>query len=183
MKRSMYIIISALVLSLTMLSAAWAAETKEEKSLGKEATEISKTADTEKGEKVVVQKLETEFGVTDTQIQSLRDKKLGFGEIAIVFSLAQKLPGGITDANITEVMTLRQGPPTMGWGEVAKKLDLKLGPTVSQVKSIDKDTTKEMKGESKGAGERMERGQERHGEMTGHGGTSGGQGMSHGKDR
>ncbi len=184
MKRSMYIIIGAVVLSLTMLGAAWAAESKEEKSLGKEATQINTTAVSGQGEKVVAQRLEKEFSVTDTQIQTLRDKKLGYGEIAIVFSLAQKLPGGVTDANITEVMTLREGPPTMGWGEVAKKLDLKLGPTVSQVKSIGKDTAREMRGQSKGGSEeRMERGQERHGEMTDHGGMGGGQGMSHGNSR
>ncbi len=188
MKRSRYTIISMLMLSLslTMLSAAWAAETREEKSLGKEATEISKTADNEKGEKVVVQKLETEFKVTDAQIQSLRDKKLGFGEVAIVFSLAQKLPGGITDANIGEIVTLREGPPTMGWGEVAKKLDLKLGPVISQVKSLDKAAAGEMKREEKGEKESMEKNEGRHegmrGEMGGREGMAG-EGASHGKGR
>jgi hypothetical protein len=182
----MYIILSALVLSLGLLSASWAADTKDEKSLGKEATEISKTADNEKGEKVVVQKLETEFKVTDAQIQSLRDKKLGFGEITIVFSLAQKLPGGITDANIGEIVTLREGPPTMGWGEVAKKLDLKLGPVISQVKSLDKAAAREMMREEKGEKERMEKEAGRHegmhGEIGGHEGMAG-EGASHGKGR
>jgi hypothetical protein len=188
MKRSLYTIISMLMLSLSfiMLSAAWAAETREEKSLGKEATEISKTADNEKGEKVVVQKLETEFKVTDAQIQSLRDKKLGFGEIAIVFSLAQKLPGGITDANIGEIVTLREGLPAMGWGEVAKKLDLKLGPVISQVKSLDKAAAGELKREEKGEKESMEKNEGRHegmrGEMGGHEGMAG-EGASHGKGR
>ncbi len=179
MKRSMYIIVSALVLTLTMLSAAWAVETKEDKNLQKESSEINATADTEKGATVVTQRLEKEFGVTDTQIQSLRDKKLGYGEIAIVFSLAQKLTGGITDENISQIMTLREGPPVMGWGEIAKKLGFKLGPTISQVKSVNKDTVREMKHDAKGQMERA-----RHGEMTGgHGGMGDGKGMSHGKDR
>ncbi len=184
MKRSRYIIVSALVLTLTMLSAAWAAETREEKNLQKESSEINATAGTDKGAAVVTQRLETEFGVTDTQIQALRDQKLGYGEIAIVFSLAQKMDGGITDANIQSIMTLREGPPTMGWGEIAKKQGTKLGPTISQVKSVNKDTEREMKG---GKGQ-MERSQERHderrGDMSGHGGGLGsGQGTSHGKDR
>lgn len=188
MKRSKYIIISTLVLSLAMLSAAWAAETKEEKSLGKGAAEINKTADTEKGEKAVVQKLETEFKVTDAQIQALRDKKLGFGEIAIVFSLAQKLPGGITDANVSQVMSLRDTTPPTGWGEVAKKLGVKLGPTVSQVMSVGKSAAGEIKGKEKGEKESM--GKEEsphegmHGEMGGHEGMGGsGSGMPHGNSR
>ena len=183
MKRSRYIIVSALVLTLTMLSAAWAVETKEEKNLQKESTEINTTADTEKGATVVTQRLEKEFNVTDTQIQALRDQKLGYGEIAIVLSLAQKMDGGITDANIQSVMTLREGPPTMGWGEIAKKLGTKLGPTISQVKNVNMDTEREMK-VGKGQMERdQERHDERHGEMTGHGGGGMGssQGTSHGK--
>ncbi len=181
MKRSRYIIASALALTLTMLSAAWAVETKEEKTLQKESTEINATADTNKGATVVTQRLEKEFGVTDTQIQALRDKKLGYGEIAIVFSLAQKMTGGITDANIQSVMTLREGPPVMGWGEIAKKLGFKLGPTISQVKSVNKDSGREMKREAMGGRGHMERDQERHGEMSGHGSMGNGQGTSHGK--
>ncbi len=190
MKRSMYIIISILVLSLFAFGAAWAAETREEKTLDKESAEISKTAGKAQGATVVTTRLEKEFNVTADQIQALRDKKLGYGEIAIVFSLAQKLPGGITDANISEIMTLRQGPPTMGWGQVAKKLDLKLGPTISQVKNVNKETHMEMSREAKGGDknrEAMEQHQdssmERHGEMGGgHEGIgAGGAGSSHGK--
>ncbi len=185
MKRFVYIILSAFVLSLAVMSAAWAAETTEEKTLDKESTEISKTAGKAQGATVVTARLEKEFGVTADQIQALRDKKLGYGEIAIVFSLAQKLPGGITDANVSEIMTLRQGPPTMGWGAIAKKLDLKLGPTVSQVKNVNKETGTEM-GAGKGGKEAMEqadeRSMERHGEMGGgHGGMGAGEGSSHGK--
>ncbi len=187
MKRFVYIIMSAFVLSLAVMSAAWAAETAEEKTLDKESAEISKTAGKAQGATVVTARLEKEFGVTADQIQALRDKKLGYGEIAIVFSLAQKLPGGITDANISEIMTLRQGPPTMGWGAIAKKLDLKLGPTVSQVKNVNKETEREMgreKGE-KGAMERnQDRGMDRHSEMGaggGHEGMAGDAGSSHGR--
>jgi len=185
MKRFVYIIMSAFVLSLAVMSTAWAAETREEKTLEKESAEISKTAGKAQGATVVTTRLEKEFNVTEAQIQALRDKKLGYGEISIVFSLAQKLPGGITDTNISEVMTLRQGPPTMGWGEVAKKLDLKLGPTISQVKNVNKETGKEMgreAGTGKGGDASMERGMERHGEMGGgHETIGGGASASHGK--
>jgi hypothetical protein len=179
MKRYTYIIVSALVLTLTMLSAAWAVETKEEKGLQKESSEIDATASTEKGGAVVVQRLEKEFGVTDAQIQALRDQKLGFGEIAIVFSLAQKMTGGITDANISQIMALREGPPVMGWGEIAKKLGFKLGPTISAVMKVNKEAGKDLGREEKGENERTGK-LGLHDEMTEHEGLSG---MSHGKGR
>ncbi len=182
-----YIIFSALMLSLTIAGTAWTAGTTEEKNLNKEAAAISATAKTSQGEQVVTGRLKKEFNVTDTQIQGLRDKKLGYGEISIACSLAQKMPGGVTDANIQQVMTMRQGPPRMGWGEMAKKLGTKLGPMVSQMRTMNRETHREMMHGMKGANEHtMERHQEQHGDM-GHEGMDhdnmGGSGMSHGKGR
>jgi len=186
MKRFMYMIISVIVLSFTMSGAIWAAESKEEKELQKEATAINTTAGNAQGEKVVTQRLEKEFKVSSAQVQGLRDKKLGYGEIAIALSLAQKMPGGVTDANIQRVMTTRQGPPTMGWGEVSKKLGTTLGPAVSQVRNVNRETNREMKQEAKGDKEHMEKHQEQHQEMhqesMGHE-NMGGQDMSHGKEK
>ncbi len=180
MKRIPHMIISLMLLSLTILGTTWAAETKEEKELNKEATAISTTANTDQGKKVVVGRLEKEFKVTGAQIQDLRDKKLGYGEIAIVCSLASKLPGGVTDANIQQVMTMRQGPHRMGWGEVCNKLGIKLGPTISQMMTMNRETHHEMMHETNaGQGEK-------HREMMGHegmGGMGNDEGMSHGKGR
>ena len=187
MKRSLYTIVSVFVLLLTMLGAVWAAESKEEQSLQKEAAAINTTAGNTQGEKVVIQRLEKDFNVSNDRIQGLRDQKLGYGEIAITLSLCQKMPGGITDANIHQVMTMRQGPPTMGWGDIAKKLGTKLGPAISQVTNVNKEISREMKHEAKVDKEHMEKHQEQHEEMhkesMGHEGMGGGQGASHGKDK
>jgi hypothetical protein len=187
MKRSLYLIISVFVLLLTMLGAVWAAESQEEKELRKEAAAINTTAGGAQGEKVVTQRLEKEFKVTEMQIQGMREQKLGYGEIAITLSLCKKMPGGITDANIHQVMTMRQGPPTMGWGNIAKKLGTKLGPAISQVKNVNRETNKEMKHDAKGDKEHMEKHQEQHEEMhkesMGHESMGGGQGESHGKEK
>lgn len=177
-------LIGALVLVFGMMSAALAAETKEEKALNKQAGEISATAKTSQGEKVVMGRLEREFKVTDTQVQGLRDKKLGYGEIAVVLSLSSKMTGGSTDANIQQVMTLRQGPPTMGWGEIAKKLGTKLGPTVSQVRTMNRDANREMKGgKEQGMGSHQGQQGDMGHEGMGREGAGGGSGMSHGKGR
>jgi hypothetical protein len=183
-------IIGVLVLTVVMIGAAWAAETTEEKNLSKEATQIDKTAGSSQGQKVVVDRLVKEFGVTDQQIQGLRNQKMSYGEISIVFSLASKMPGGITDSNIQQIMQWRQGPPKMGWGEIAnKKIGTKLGPTISQVKNMNAETHREMReaNTNKGSEEKSEGGNtEHHGETMGHegmGGTGGGEGMSNGKGR
>jgi hypothetical protein len=186
MKRSLYMIVSVFVLLLTMLGAVWAAESREEKELRKEAAAINTTAGNAQGEKVVTLRLEKDFNVSSDRIQGLRDRNLGYGEIAIVLSLSRKMPGGATDANIQRVMTMRQGPPTMGWGEIAKKLGTKLGPAISQVKNVNKETNREIKHEAKGDKEHMEKHQEQHDEMhkesMGHE-SLGGQDMSHDKGK
>jgi hypothetical protein len=187
MKRSLYLIVSVFVLMLTMLSAVWAAESREEKELRKESAAINTTAGNAQGEKVVTQRLEKDFNVSSARIQGLRDQKLGYGEIAITLSLCRNMPGGITDANIHQVMTMRQGPPAMGWGVIAKKLGTRLGPAISQVKNVNKETNREMKHEAKGDKEHMEKHQEQHDEMhkesMGQESMGGGQGASHGKEK
>ena len=61
MKRFVYTIVSVVVVSLAMMNAAWAAETKEEKTLGKESAEITKTAGKTQGATVVTARLEKEL--------------------------------------------------------------------------------------------------------------------------
>ncbi len=86
--------------------------------------------------KPIVQRIEKEFNVDRSVIDGLRSKKLGYGEIAIVLSLADKLPGGITDANVDTIMSKRQGPPKEGWGKIAKDLGLNLGTVLSRVEKV-----------------------------------------------
>jgi hypothetical protein len=106
---------------------------------------VNDTAVKTDGEKAVVKRLSAEFKTTDAQVQALGDRKLGYGEAAVVLSLAQTLPGGVTDANVQKVLALRQGPPVMGWGEVARQLGTKLGKTVSQVRKVANNANREIK--------------------------------------
>ncbi len=140
-----------LVFTLAGTATALADTSKDEKKLDKEAAEIDETAGQPQGGAVVVRRLEKEFNVTEAQITALRDQKLGYGEIAIVFSLAKQLGGtsGITQENIDAVMTKRLDPPVMGWGEIAKSYNLKLGAVVSQVKKVETASTKEIKQEER----------------------------------
>ncbi len=150
----------AAVILTTFVATAMAQSSPEEKRLDEAATTIDKSGSAPQGEKMVVQRLEKDFNVGADRITALRSQKLGYGEIAIVLALAQKLPGGINDANVSKVISLRQGPPVQGWGEVAKKLGSKLGPVVSRVEKVRTETHKELEKnvtEKKEKIEKMER--------------------------
>ncbi len=155
MKKLLFAFIVVFMSSIAVVAMA---KTKEETRLDKNAAAIDKDAGTPGGEKTVVQRLEKTFNVNDTQINSLRSQKLGYGEITIVLAMAQKLPGGITDANIKTIMSMRQGPPKEGWGEIAKKRGFKLGSVMSPVEKVEKASHKDIeKAEKAQKGEKTER--------------------------
>jgi len=144
-------------------------KTGEEKKLETSAVEMDKSAAEPEGQLRVTEKIKTQFGVDDARVQGLRDKNMGYGEISIALGLAQGLPGGITDANVDKIMALRQGPPVMGWGRIAKDLGLKLGSVQSKVKKmaaeVRKAEAKAKKAGEKGMkGEKMEK-HEKHEKM------------------
>jgi hypothetical protein len=149
--RNIFALVTAIFL-LVCATASFAAVSPEEKKLDDEISALNKRASQPAGEKVVVRRLENQFKVKEAEITSLRDKKLGYGEIAIVLAMAQKMPGGITDANVNQILSLRQGTPPKGWGEIAKELKLgKLGTMVSNVervrRSAEHSGTERMHGE------------------------------------
>jgi hypothetical protein len=155
MKKILFIF---MIVLMGFAATAVLAQTKEEASLDKNAAMIDKNARTPEGEKAVVERLEKEFKVDDARINGLRGQKLGYGEIAIVLAMAQKMTGGITDANVKTIMSMREGTPKQGWGVIAKKLGTKLGPTISSVERLEKGAHKEMeKAEKTERHERMER--------------------------
>ncbi len=186
MKRYHYQIVCLFALFLFLNGMAWAVESNEEKQLRTEAAGIDDTAGKGEGEKAVKHRIEKEFGASSAQVQGLREKKMGYGEISISLSLAQKMPGGITDENIQKVMTMRLGPPVMGWGQIAKQLGMKLGPAISQVKSVRHEAREAMKHQGRGDKERMEkaeRQEDKGRDMKGRDSMGSDRGMSRGKGK
>ena len=134
MKKIFLILALITIACIAITPGAYAAG--DESALEGKAAALDKKAGGPEGEKPIVERLEKEFKVDDARIKSLRDKKLGYGEIAIALSLAEKMPGGITDANVDKIMSMRKGPPVEGWGNIAKKLGTKLGPVISRVERV-----------------------------------------------
>lgn len=142
MKRVFLIFMAMLIAGIN--TAAWAEASKEEVRIEKDASVLDKDTNKPEREKMVVQRLEKEFNVDDTRINSLRGQKLGYGEIAIVLAMAERLPGGITDAAVNKIMSMRQGPPAEGWGKIAMKLGFKLGPVISKVERVKAEVRKDI---------------------------------------
>lgn len=78
------------------------------------------------GSERVTQKLAQQFDVEADQITDLRDAGLGYGEVSHTLRLADTLPGGITEENVSLILEMRQ-EEGMGWGVIAQELDVKLG--------------------------------------------------------
>jgi len=142
----------AVTLPLLVLSLAAADVSKDEKNLDREAKRVNDTAAKPDGEKAVQKELSSAFKTSEPLIRSLRDRKLGYGEIAIVLSLAQTLPGGAIDANVQKVLAMREGSPPAGWGEVGRRLNTKLGTVVSQVRKVANNANREIKNDHARAG-------------------------------
>lgn len=155
MKRT-FLIFTALLMGLAASSQA---QSKEDARLEKSVSVINDDASIPEGEKVVIKRIENQFTVDDATINNLRSQNLGFGEIAIVLALAEKQPGGITAANIDNIMSMRKGPPVMGWGKIAKKLGFKLGPIISNVEKVKSGAHREIEKGSRenGTNEKHER--------------------------
>jgi hypothetical protein len=152
MKRPLLILIVGVIAALAGTGTAWADQSKAEKNLEREARRLNDTAAKPDGEKAVLREIEAEFKVGDAQVQALRGRMLGYGEIAIVLSLTKKTPGGVTEENLQKVLSMRQGPPAAGWGKVAQQLGVKLGATVSQIKKMNNDANRSIKKDQARAG-------------------------------
>ena len=82
--------------------------------------------------------------LTAQDVQDLRAKKLGYGEISILLALTAKQPNAATAKSLNEILAMRQsGEGGSGWGKLARDHGYKnLGSVLKSVKATDKDVTK-----------------------------------------
>ena len=83
--------------------------------------------------------------LTAQDVQNLRAKGLGFGEISILLALTAKQSGATTAAapakSLDQILAMRQAHE--GWGKIAKDLGYKnLGSVISSVKATEKSVTR-----------------------------------------
>ncbi len=140
MRRTKLIMPVVALLGMVLAAQAFANGSSEMATrLNKDVTTMnSGTSGGSSGTSAVVSALEMTFNVTADQIAALRAQDLGYGEIAIVLSLAQTMSGGITQDNINAVLALHTSDK--GWGQVAQAMGVNLGSVVSSVEKAEKDS-------------------------------------------
>jgi hypothetical protein len=163
MKKAMGLFTFLFTVAAFMPAGASTSNWVAQRRLDRSVTALDGQSSQPRGAQIVTERLSKEFGVTDVQIKELRAKRLGFGEIAIVLSLAKQMPGGATDTNIQKVLALRQTNPPTGWGVVAKKLGLNFGKAVSRVHRIATQLNLEHENAANGAGKAQEKADKWHG--------------------
>lgn len=79
--------------------------------------------------------------LTAQDVQSLRAKGLGFGEISILLALTAKQPDSATAKSLSDILAMRQAGE--GWGKLARDLGYKsLGSVIKSVKATEQSVTR-----------------------------------------
>jgi hypothetical protein len=148
--RKVMSVVMSVALVLTLFGTGVAAErvdTKEEKDLVAEGQKIDKAAAPSDPSRVTARIVSEwngtkfTFGpnsapreLTAQDVQRLRQKRLGYGEISILLALTAKQPDPATAKSLGEILAMRQADG--GWGTVAKELGYKnLGAVLKSVKA------------------------------------------------
>jgi len=137
------LLFTGLIMLAALIPASAQERSAEEKKLEAVSGELDKKYS--EGQQRVTDKIAAEFGVDSGLVLGLGYKKMSYGEIAIALSLAQGLHSTIRDEDLRRIVALRQGPPVMGWGKVAKELGLKLGPVLSRVRKLAAEVRRDEK--------------------------------------
>lgn len=97
-----------------------------------------------KGQEKQVAKLAAKFNVSEADIRAMRSdgKGMGWGEIGHALAIAQK-----SGQPLADILKLRESK--MGWGEIAKKYNLKLGEITGKAKDIEKEGKKAEKADER----------------------------------
>lgn len=113
----------------------------EEALLKQEEQKINSTVMPTENEQDRINALAREFNVTTDRVRSLRNQKLGWGEVTIDLAMAKQLSATskeplTMDQALTKIQVFRD--QKMGWGRIAKENGFKLGPIVGDVKSSER---------------------------------------------
>ncbi|OGW33880.1 MAG: hypothetical protein A2010_16540 [Nitrospirae bacterium GWD2_57_9] len=135
--------VASLLVSLTGLAAAAGGASKDENKLKAEITMLNTNAKLPQADQVMKKQLTDSFNVKSDKISSLLGRNMQYGDVAAVLAFADKMSGGVTDANINQVMTMRQSKT--GWSQIAKSLNVDIADVASKVSDFEEDAHKSIK--------------------------------------
>lgn len=155
-RNARHVLLMSLIVTGALLAGPAAGQdvdTKGEKELATVGQKIDKTGagadsgrvttrivDEWKGTKFKFDSTSAPRELTTQDVQDLRAKRLGFGEISILLALAAK-QNSANPKTVDQILAMRQGGE--GWGKIGRDLGYKnLGSVVSSVKATDKGVTR-----------------------------------------
>jgi hypothetical protein len=149
-----------LVLSFLMSGSGWTQGNDDEQRLEATSQAIDKETPG-KGQSARADALAKQFRLSPTEIQDLRAKKQGWGEVTTQLAMAQHLSQSdpktypTLQSALAKIESLRA--EHMGYGKIAKELGFKLGPVVSDAKHVRNELVRDLRGERAQKAEKMER--------------------------
>src|SRR5574337_902127 len=138
--------VAVFVVSLTGLAAAalssgTSVSSKDVGKLNAEISMLNSDANLPQGDKIIMKQLTDNFRVDSSKISSLLSRNMQYGDVAATLAFADKLPGGVTDANLGKVISMRDS----GWDQLAKNLNVRISDVASKLSSIEDSAHKDIK--------------------------------------
>lgn len=124
-----------LVFAAGITTAGETAGVTDEERLNTEISILNNNASMPNGDWIFWDRLSREFDVSSDQIMALRDKGLGFGEIAVVYTFADTMKGGFSTENVNKVVSMYESK--QGWRNIASNFDVDLGDVNTKVSSFE----------------------------------------------
>ena len=127
---------SALAVSSSMPS------TKDTGKLNAEISLLNSYKSLPQSDQIITKKLTDSFKVSKDKVDSLLSRTMQVGDVAATLAFADKMSGGVTDANINKVVTAKTKG---GWDQVAKNLNVDIADVASKLSSFEDDAHKSIK--------------------------------------
>ncbi len=118
------------------IGTLWASRAGVEMRLGSDVAYLNSVGRSADGERSLSQSIQSRFRAEPGQIADLRKQRLGYGDISVVLSLASRLRGGISRANIERIVSMWKSPRAGNWGKVARSLGVRVERVVLQIESL-----------------------------------------------
>jgi hypothetical protein len=117
--------------------AVYALAVENDQAIEDVSTVLDKEAGKLGGTKTVSDHLKKQFHINEEIIYSLRDRKIGYGDITTVLAVAEQMPGGITKDNLEEVVNMRGGHTgDESWNKITDYLGISIDSIVHRTKAV-----------------------------------------------
>lgn len=126
---------AALLLAVAAIAAAAdvPAASGDVNKLNAQISQINEDSMQPQGESIIAKQLAADFNVSSDRIDVVVGNMMQYGDAAATLAFAEKLPGGITDRNVNEVMKIRYEG---AWGDVARKFGIDPGSIAVRLSSV-----------------------------------------------